>query len=269
MPSMLSRIGARSQVGAVKLRRFNTHPPSLEQLFTALGVEFNWYMKETSGTTVVNSGTGGANLDGTNVNSIPINQTIGGLGPAYNFDAVNQAIERNTNATLVSLFQANALTVGWLLYPRNPLVGGGGTGFGYLLSFEANGAFKVNFNNSLNSIDIDWHGGTVIGATTTSTGVTQNAWQWVFWRHAKAAAGGDGLMDVFTYRAGALTEATYSSRTAVEGATNTFGLNLIVGNRNNAGTRDRAADAAYRGFFATDQALTDAQLAQIGSLTPL
>lgn len=242
---------------------------SLQGYLSSLGVKIDWPLNETSGTTVANSGTGGANGDGTNVNSIPINQTVGGIAPAYDWTAVNQAIERNTNATVTGVFQANALTVGWLIYPRNSLIGGGGTGFGYLLSFEANGAFKVTFNNNLNGIDIDWYGGSVIGATTTSTGVTQNAWQWVFWRHAKAAAGGDGLMDVFTYRAGALTEATYSSRTAVEGATNTFGLNMIIGNRNNAGTRERAPDWAMRGFFATDQALTDAQLAQIGALTPL
>jgi hypothetical protein len=213
--------------------------------------------RETSGTTIANSGSGGTGLNGT-ASNVTVNQTGQlGAGEAADFNGTNSLITVPASASLGSATYSVAI----LCRLDNTGESAQGTFFrfglnaanGDILRLEATGLSAYTYN------------GTAYQVTRATSNPALSTWVWVF---AVRNGGGSGEWRLYRSVSGVLTEFAYGTQQNVtSGRPNHDSLPLHVGNR--AVTLDHTLDGLLDEFIWTSGVLSTAQMQQIITLSGL
>lgn len=216
-------------------------------------------LRETSGTTPVNSGSAGAALDGVYTPGTgAVGQTgLLGANEAYSFDGADSKIVVTSTAAHNAL---PAFTRIFLIKPTNSGEGGSGSFFFWDTS---TGEGCLFFNGALTSIQ-GIVKSTGNATSTTTTGLSAGVYAALFMTYDHA---GDKKVHLYKYAAGgSLTEFGYSAQTAATGSLGTPAGDYNIGNRQ---TNNTTFNGVMDEVLTIGSVLSNAQMTQYAQLAGL
>lgn len=231
---------------------------SFAQSFVSAGTLPIWLrFRETAGTTITNSGSGGATYNGT-LAGTPGFAATGqlGAGEALTYNGTDTEITIPANAAVVNTW--TSITVAMLV----KMASAGESNFGRLF-----GNFKgilnyLQFNGSANALDLAVDTNGTDGRATTSAGVGTD-WIWLFYTYSHT---GDKTPRLYKGINGAVTEKPYSVQTPATGALSSATVVLSVGNN---GSQSQTLNGLYDEFMVFTKVLSAAEMLNLVTLSGL